>query len=253
MEPVPARAVGAFSQWPVTTPALRAFSAIWIHRLPEKDTAPVVVASDATIDLQWIGHSFRVAGPDSRAATEVLPAGTLVIGFRFRPAAAAPWLGTDLCEITDQRPDLEALWGARARRAAADVEDEAGLGRLVRSLQAVIGRMTPEFDSPNRAMIEAYRLVAAGDPRDRPLLPCLRRALGLSERTLRRRFGENFGYGPKTLDRILRYQRFRRLSKSSSESTAMLALEAGYSDQAHLIRESRRLAGETPDALKRWP
>ncbi|MER8384766.1 helix-turn-helix domain-containing protein [Mesorhizobium sp. M0166] len=65
-------------------------------------------------------------------------------------------------------------------------------------------------------------------------------------RTLRRRFDESFGYGPKTLDRILRYQRFLRLSSHSNSSTAMLAAEAGYSDQAHLVRESRRLTGGTP-------
>ena len=35
----------------------------------------------------------------------------------------------------------------------------------------------------------------------------------------------------KTLDRILRYQRFLRLARGSAGSTAILAAEAGYSDQ----------------------
>ncbi|TGT34837.1 helix-turn-helix domain-containing protein, partial [Mesorhizobium sp. M8A.F.Ca.ET.165.01.1.1] len=70
------------------------------------------------------------------------------------------------------------------------------------------------------------------------------------ERTLRRRFDDTFGYGPKTLDRILRFHRFRRLQRQQSDaSTALLAIEAGYADQAHLIRESRRLTGVTPTAL----
>ena len=64
------------------------------------------------------------------------------------------------------------------------------------------------------------------------------------------RFEESFGYGPKTLDRILRFHRFRRLRQASGNaSTAVLAVEAGYADQAHLIRESRRLSGITPSAL----
>lgn len=251
MNPVPARAVGTFRHWSDTTPDDRAFSAIWAHKIPEKGAAPIAVASDGTVDLQWIDHTFRVAGPDSEAVTEILPAGTLVIGFRFRPAAAAAWLGIGLREITNQRADLEALWGARARRYAMDVAEEGNIDRLVLSLQAVVGRMVPEFESTDHAMRAAYRLIAAGDVPDAPLVPWLCRVVGISERTLRRRFGETFGYGPKTLDRILRYQRYLRLAKKSSESTAILALEAGYSDQAHLVRESRRLTGETPGTLKR--
>jgi AraC-like DNA-binding protein len=36
--------------------------------------------------------------------------------------------------------------------------------------------------------------------------------LGLSERQLRRRCTDALGYGPKTLDRILRFQRFHTLA-----------------------------------------
>jgi AraC-like DNA-binding protein len=92
-------------------------------------------------------------------------------------------------------------------------------------------------------------LIERGPPPGAPLVLWLMRALEMSEKTMRRRFDESFGYGPKTLDRILRYQRFLRLSSQSSNSTAILAAEAGYSDQAHLIRESRRLTGSTPQQL----
>jgi AraC-like DNA-binding protein len=251
MTPVPAHLTGEFRQWPVTSTRLCAFSSVWAHRLPENDASPIAVASDATIDLQWIDHAFRVAGPDSKAAIEHLPAGTLIIGFRFHPAAAAAWLGIAASEIADQRPDLEALWGARARRAAVDVACEEDIDGLVQSLQAVIGRMAPGFESADREMAAAYRLIADGAAKGAPLVPWLGRALGMSERTLRRRFDDAFGYGPKTLDRILRYQRYRRVAESSSETTAILALEAGYSDQAHLVRESRRLTGSAPGALNR--
>ncbi len=251
MTPVPARLTGTFRHWPVAAAGLRAFSSIWAHRLPENDASPIVVASDGTIDLQWIDYAFRVAGPDSEAVTEDLPAGTLVIGFRFRPAAAAAWLGLAASEIANRRTDLEALWGVRARRAAADAANEDDIDALVQSLQRVVGRMVPEFELADRQMQAAYRLVAAGAPPGAPLVPWLGRALGMSERTLRRRFDEAFGYGPKTLERILRHQRYLRLVESSSESTAVLAIASGYSDQAHLVRESRRLTGSPPGALNR--
>src|SRR5262249_12081767 len=99
-------------------------------------------------------------------------------------------------------------------------------------------------------MRAAFGLIAQGPPPGAPLVPWLGRTLYMSERSLRRRFDENFGYGPKTLERILRYQRYQRFRRASPGTrTAALAVDAGYADQAHLVRESRRLTGLTPRAL----
>jgi hypothetical protein len=190
MVPVPARLSGTFRHWPVTSTGLRAFSSIWAHKVSEKNASPIVVASDASIDLQWINHTFRVAGPDSEAMIEELPAGTLVIGFRFRPAAAATWLGVAASDIANRRPELAALWGARGRRAAREVAAERNIDELIRSLEAVVGRMSPGFECADQKMRAAYRLIAAGAPPGTPLVPWLGRALGMSERTLRRRFDD---------------------------------------------------------------
>jgi AraC-like DNA-binding protein len=74
--------------------------------------------------------------------------------------------------------------------------------------------------------------------------------LGMSERTLRRRFEAAFGYGPKTLDRILRFQRFLTSRHGlEARTTAHRAAAAGYADQSHLVRECRRLALCTPGQL----
>jgi transcriptional regulator GlxA family with amidase domain len=143
------------------------------------------------------------------------------------------------------------LWGPRARGIAGKVRDSQNIAELIAALGSVIadfpGKNAPT-DEPMRA---AYNLIQAGPPPGVALVPWLGRALAMSERTLRRHFDESFGYGPKTLDRILRYQRFLRLVRSPQGSTAILAVEAGYSDQAHLVRESRRLAGLTPLEVER--
>lgn len=61
------------------------------------------------------------------------------------------------------------------------------------------------------------------------------------------------GYGPKTFERIARFQRFRRLARAGGPGAGLAALAAacGYADQAHLARECRRLAGRPPSAFLR--
>ena len=99
-------------------------------------------------------------------------------------------------------------------------------------------------------MHAAFELIARGTPPGQALIPWLAGELALSERTLRRRFEAAFGYGPQTLNRILRFQRFLKLLRDARNgSAASLAVEAGYADQAHLGREARRLAAATPGEI----
>jgi AraC-like DNA-binding protein len=248
---VPARATGRFHEQPAAPSLGGTFDATWIHKMDDVGAPPMIITPDATIDLQWIDGSFRVAGPDMAPKTERPPADGLVIGFRFRPGAAAAWLGLPVADMVGQRLALEDLWGGYARRMADKVRAHDGLPDLLASLDDVLAQHAlPRQADPS--MRTAFDLVEQGPPPGAHLVPWLMRALEISERTLRRRFAESFGYGPKTLDRILRYQRFLRLSRKSTASTAVLACEAGYSDQAHLVRESRRMSGITPLQLRRF-
>ena len=87
------------------------------------------------------------------------------------------------------------------------------------------------------------------------------RYVGLSLRQLRRRCHAAVGYGPKTLQRVLRFRLFVSLIDALSHDLAGpdpagldlagLAARAGYADQAHLTRECGSLAGLTPAALAR--
>src|SRR6266436_4151065 len=51
------------------------------------------------------------------------------------------------------------------------------------------------------------------------------------------------GYGPKMLERVLRFQRARRIARGTT-SLALVAALAGYADQAHLSRECRSARAE---------
>ncbi|MBF6452990.1 AraC family transcriptional regulator [Nocardia cyriacigeorgica] len=240
-----AGAVGIYREQPMS---IGPFGWAWVHRMPDQRSVPVLITPDATIDVQWIDGGLRVAGPDREPQTEVLAAGATVCGLRFRPATASAWLGVPASELMGQRVDLAEFLGARARRLAGRVDAtsaEATIASLARLLAVERDSRTTD-----PAMLAAYRLIERGTPPQAQLIPFLGRALGLSERTLRRRFDESFGYGPKTLDRILRFQRFRRLTAAApGTSIAELAAAAGYSDQPHLIRESRKLTAHTPAEL----
>jgi AraC-like DNA-binding protein len=67
-------------------------------------------------------------------------------------------------------------------------------------------------------------------------------------RQLHRRSRTAFGYGPKTLSRVLRLQRALAVAGEGA-SYAEVAARSGYADQPHLTREVRALTGLTPGRL----
>ena len=76
----------------------------------------------------------------------------------------------------------------------------------------------------------------------------LARRVGWSRQHLARRFGEEFGMGPKLAARVVRFERARRMLESTPSfvSLAQVAATCGYYDQSHLNRDFLELAGCSP-------
>lgn len=175
---------------------------------------------------------------------------------RVRPAipggSATRWLRVPASDIVGQRLPLEAFWGAEARQIGEWIGAERTPEAIASRFELAMAQKAAALDEgPDAAARLIFRLVDEADRRPgTEVVDLLRDRLGMSERTLRRKCHAAFGYGPKMLDRILRFQRFLRTSRSDTGAPlAGLAGETGYADQAHLSRETRRLAGLTPGAM----
>jgi AraC-like DNA-binding protein len=205
------------------------------------------VLPDGCTDLIWqSGTGAFVAGPDTGPVPDARPPGTVLVGARFRPGAGGAALGVPLSELLDQRVDAADLPAVPGGRLPGSLDPAEALRRMAR----IAAEMVTERP-PDRLVLDAARLL--GRPGARADLVAAR--LGLGERQLRRRCQAAVGYGPRMLTRVLRFRRFLARAEAGAAGTAAdlagLAAEAGYADQAHLTRESTRLAGLPPAALVR--
>ncbi|MFC8824552.1 helix-turn-helix domain-containing protein [Streptomyces sp. NPDC057137] len=214
---------------------------VWTRTAPERDDGPVYpVLPDGCMDLLWIGGRLSVAGPDTHAFTPDLAGGdgfADAVGVRFAPGIAPALLGVPAHELRDRRVDLTDLWpGSEGRdtaeRVAAATDPAAALESAALRRMAVAGPPDPLLRAVV-AGLDAGRTVAS-----------VAESVGLGTRRLHRRSLDAFGYGPKTLARVLRLQRALALVRASVPF-AEAAVVAGYADQAHLARETRELAGLT--------
>lgn len=198
---------------------------------------------DACVDVVWRDDGLlQVAGPDT-GPVRVTMVGCGYVGARFLPGVAPSLLGVPASALRDLRVDLYDLWGRSCADRLADALAGAGAQERAEELLAGVIEKRLSLASPPDPVVRA---LIARFARGRSRLAAAAADLGVSERQLRRRCETAVGYGPKTLERILRFQRFRALARRGAGSLAELALEAGYADQAHLNREHLRLAGVTP-------
>jgi AraC-like DNA-binding protein len=203
------------------------------------------VLPDGCADVVWIeGEGIVVAGPATREVIVALPAGTAALGVRFGPGAAGAGLGLAARDLRDRTVALEDVWGPQATELAERLSAAPPAARLG-LLAAAVARRLDGARAPDALVARASALLAGGMP-----VTAASREVALTDRHLRRRFDVAVGYGPKTLQRVLRLRRFLALAESGpSADLARAAADAGYSDQPHLTRECADLAGLPPAAL----
>jgi AraC-like DNA-binding protein len=223
---------------------------LWRNRL-RPGAGPLLVVPDGNIDLVWTGEELRVAGPDSGPVLEAVPAGAGILGVRLRPGTAAAWLGVPASAIADARLPLAAFWGRAAEPMAERLATAPDDWRRLALLQALLLSRRPGALPDGQGAPAILRALARPSGSGEGRIARIATELGLTERTLRRRCEALFGLGPKTLDRILRFQRALCRLRSGPVALADLAGLCGYADQAHLTREARRLSGLTPAELAR--
>jgi AraC-like DNA-binding protein len=236
-----------------------AIACFWLRR---GDGASVRVLPDACTDIVWrAGNAAVIAGPDSEAWESRTCPGELIVGARLLPASGGAALGVPLAELRNLRLPVDALGFDPFRELRDELEPDVAVATMARITLGLVADARPDPVVQSAVM----RLLDPGQRVDQ-----LAASLGFSERQLRRRFLAAVGYGPKTLQRVLRLRRFMVVVgawtsggpgraaaggpggfDAGAGGLAGAALAAGYADQAHLARECRALTGLTPAQLAR--
>ena len=211
-------------------PAFGGRGLVWTKTSSGSGTSRVV--PDGCTDIIWSrdANEVFVAGPDTVAKVGGQRPGTL-FAVRFKPGVGPSAFGVPAHALRDLRVPLADLWSDAERLLDAlntapdpcSVLADAAASRL---------RAAPP-DPALDAVVAAVREHSVPEVADR---------LGIGARQLHRRSLAAFGYGPKVLARVLRFDRAMGLAWAGVPF-AEIAHRTGYADQAHLSREVKALAG----------
>lgn len=216
----------------------------------------------------WRGRA-QLAGVLRAPFEETLSGAGRVLGTRFRAGGFRPFLGAPVARITDRFLTLPEAFGPAAAPAAirlgAAVDAATGLAApaanapadaavtdvapadaaLARALDEFLGSVAPP---PDPGVAEAAGLVDVIRA-ERGILRVtdLADRAGIGVRRLQRIFAEYVGVGPKWVIRRYRlHEAAERAAAGGRIDWAGLAVELGYADQAHLVRDFTDQVGEPP-------
>jgi AraC-like DNA-binding protein len=209
------------------------------------DLGPTLRILEAAAVRQHAGGF--VAGLDD-APTLTETSGTMTgVQIDLTPTGGRRLFGVPMSELAGRTIAIEDVLGAAGRELIGRVADARGWDARFKVIDAwLLRRLARPAD---RAVEHAWGVLFASG--GRAAIGELAKELGWSHRRLIARFRDQIGMAPKQLARVIRFEGLLEALRHGRGAPrwAELALDHGYYDQAHLIREVRALTGETPTEL----
>jgi AraC-like DNA-binding protein len=176
--------------------------------------------------------------------------GTHLVSARLHPLGAFRLLGPAIAQLVNSVVDLEALLGPPARELRALLLASDSTEQRFAHLERFLDRRVSPGALPSAMVCEAARRIE--DAHGHLRIASIPADLGVSRKQLWLRFTRELGLSPKAYARLQRFVwTLARLRESTSVDWPRLAATAGYSDQAHLVRDFRRAAFASPTEFLR--
>lgn len=176
--------------------------------------------------------------------------GTHLVSARLHPLGALRLLGPAIAKLVNSVVDLEALLGPPARELRALLLASDSAEQRFAHLERFLGQRVSPSVVPSAIVCEAARRIE--DAHGNLRIGSIPADLGVSRKQLWLQFTRELGLSPKAYARLQRFVwTLARLRQSTSVEWPRLAAAAGYSDQAHLVRDFRRAAFASPTEFLR--
>ena len=170
-----------------------------------------------------------------------------VVAAKFRPAGFYPFVRLPISQFTNKVTAITSVFGSRGdtleQTILATEQDEAALAQMEQFLRD----QQPERD-PNIVVVNDI-IDCIIEDRSITRVDELVKRTSLNKRTLQRLFNQYVGVSPKwVIQRYRLHEAAERLASGASISQSALALELGYTDQAHFAHDFKTVVGTSPAA-----
>ncbi len=169
-----------------------------------------------------------------------------MVGIKFKPAALAHLFELNMAEYTNHVVPLQQVIGKSFNTAIESLRNSIQPEEFSKLLDHELGLIVQPFNDDAQYVERCLDLIFERkgnvDVRE------LQDRVAITERQLQRLFNKYVGLPPKFYCRIIRFSHIFGLMEQRDASWVEIALESGYYDQSHFIRNFKAFTGEDPSA-----
>jgi AraC-like DNA-binding protein len=168
-------------------------------------------------------------------------------GIKFRPGAFYPFVKSSISAFTDKVIPLSEIFGADALALERTIVplDDADKDQMIEAAEAFLRARLPEQDDNVRLVNDIVSCITAD--REITKVDTVVSRLGVGKRQMQRLFSLYVGVSPKwVIKRYRMHEAVERLAEGGAVDWPQLALDLGYFDQAHFIKEFKSMVGRSP-------
>jgi AraC-like DNA-binding protein len=219
---------------------------------PSSSTVGLIIGFGPPVGITYPRHSGSsparftsfVAGLHATYAVVESSGRQYGVQIDLTPIGAHLLLDVPMVSLANRVVELDQVLGPFAAQLAGQLFDAQTWAARFDVLDAALVRRLPSGREPSPVTDRAWRRLT--DTSGQLSIGMLTAELGVSRQYLAARFRDEVGLPPKTVARILRFQRAIDLLGPDDAQLTQVARDCGYFDQAHFNRDFQELAGSTP-------
>lgn len=186
-----------------------------------------------------------IFGVTSGKFTRLLEGRGYAFAIKFRPGAFYPFVNSPVSRFTDKSTNLSEVFGVEGKPLESTILAAADDERRIELAEAFLRARHPIRDENVELINEIIEYIAA--EREMTRVDDLKNQYNLTKRTLERLFSRYVGVSPSWVIRRYRlYEATDRLDKGEIVDWPRLAVDLGYFDQAHFIKDFKKIIGVSP-------
>jgi AraC-like DNA-binding protein len=198
------------------------------------------------VNLAFEAAGATVHGIDRKIFTRRLTDEGRALGVRFRPGAFRPFYGKPVAALNDRVVPARSIFGLAADEACAvAMADGASDEAMVAAAEELLLGCRVAADPMAERVAGIVERISADSGLRR--VAALTEVTGMTRRRLQRLFADYVGVSPKWVMRRARlHEAALRAEAGADVDWPALALDLGYADQAHLVRDFTATLGVSP-------
>lgn len=219
----------------------------WIVRWDLRGQKPYMSETlpHPSIHVVFEKDQSRIVGVVTGKFSRTIEGKGQVFGIKFRPGAFYPFAKFSVSRFKNQMLPLETVFDVDSKALEETILSWEDAGKMTEIAEQFLRRRLPQHDEKVAVIHRIIDCMMAD--REVPKVDDIADRLRLNKRTLQRLFHQYVGVSPKwVIKRYRLHEAAEKLASGEVTDWPIIALDLGYFDQAHFIKDFKAIIGKSP-------